>query len=133
MGAVLLGPFVDFTIPSKSASLSKNACMDWMVNQGVISFCGPIFAEKAGCSQSALKAISPLFGNLEGLCPMYISYSLHEGVTDMCQELVLRLRAAGNETETFTTPYLGHVFQAFSCFLPESQKAELDSFCWLQR
>merc|ERR1712232_1322483 len=71
--------------------------------------------------------------SMEGLCPMLISYSLHEAVTDQCDALVARLKAAGNDVETYTAKYLGHVFQAMTDFLPEARQAQLATKVWLQQ
>jgi len=123
-GAMLIGPFVDFTIPATNESaMVKNSYTDFIVTQRVLELCAPLFMSGEG-SQERLRGLSPLYKDLSGLCPIHVSYSLREATTDMCAELVKRLKAAGNEVDTFTTPYLGHVFQVLLSFLPEAVEAE---------
>lgn len=132
-GCVLLGPFTDYTIPDKNGSLVKHSAIDWCITQQVLSYGAPVFVERANGRQSYLRDNSPLFKSVAGLCPMFISYSLHEGVTDQSVELVSRLKAAGNEVEAYTEKYLGHVFQMFPDMLPEAAKAQLAATSWMQR
>jgi len=131
--ALLLGPFTDFTIPDRHGSLSRNSAIDWMVTQQILRYGSSHYVACAKGKQSYLREQSPLYKPVQGLCPMHISYSLHEAVTDQCNELVSHLQAAGNDVETYKVKYLGHVFQALPDFLPEAREAELAATSWLQR
>lgn len=131
--AMLIGPFVDFTIPSSNeSSMIKNTATDFIVTQRVLEMCTPMFIGGEG-SQERLRGLSPLYKDLSGLPPMHVSYSLREATTDMCNELVKKLRDAGNEVDTFTTPYLGHVFQVLLSFLPEALDAERAAVSFMRK
>jgi len=131
--AMLIAPYVDFTIPvTPAASLLKNAATDLVVTQRVLELAAPMFLSGEG-SQERLRGLSPLYRDLSGLCPIHVSYSLREALTDMCSDLVKKLQAEGNEVDTFTTPYLGHVFQVLSSFLPEAMEAEKSAVCFMRK
>lgn len=122
--AMLIGPFVDFTVPvTNSSAMVKHSATDFIVTQRVLELCAPLFLKTEG-SQERLRSLSPLYKDLSGLCPIHVNYSLRETTTDMCTDLVKKLQAEGNEVDTFTTPYLGHVFQVLVSFLPEAREAE---------
>jgi len=118
--AMLIGPFVDFSIPaSNKSAIVKNCATDLIVTQRVGEMFAPILLSGEG-TQERLRGLSPLHKDLSGLCPIHVSYSLHEATADMCDDLVAKLEAAGNDVDTFTVPYLGHVFQVLTSFLPEA-------------
>lgn len=132
-GAMLIGPYVDFTIPTTGdAALAKNSATDFIVTQRVLEMAAPLLMKGEG-TQERLRGLSPLYKDLSGLCPVHVNYALREATTDMCDQLVAKLKAAGNEVDTFTTPYLGHVFQVFLSFLPEAQEAEKAAVSWMRK
>jgi len=123
-GAMLIGPFVDFTVPeSNEAAIVKNSATDFIVTQRIIELCAPLLMGGEG-SQERLRGLSPLYKDCSGLCPMHISYSLREATTDMSHAFAEKLKAAGNDVDIHTTPYLGHVYQVMMNFLPEALEAE---------
>jgi len=130
--AVHVGPLVDFTMPVTGSSLINNTSIDIIVTQRTLEACMPVILETSG-PMKELEKMSPLHRDLSGLCPQFVSYSLHEACTDMCAEFVKRLGAAGNNVGTFTVPYMGHVFQMFPAFLPEAQRHELAAISWIQQ
>merc|ERR1712232_104764 len=114
------------------SSMVKNTATDFIVTQRVLELCAPMFLTGEG-SQERLRGLSPLYRDLSGLCPIHVNYSLREATTDMCNDLVKKLEAAGNDVDTFTTPHLGHVFQILLSFLPEALEAERAAVSFMRK
>jgi len=134
-GAVLLGPFVNFTVGpgvDEGNSLVRHQPLDLVVTERVYEFVQPKLAAACG-GEAGKRAASPLFHAVEGLCPIFVSFSAHEVCSDDNRQLVERLRQAGNEVESSQQPYLPHAFQALAAFLPEGKQEELRIIDWIRR
>lgn len=128
-GAVLLGPFVDYV--NVKANMTENAKFDWVVTQGVLELVDELQPLMGG-GMDKLELCSPLHQSLRGLCPLLVSVSQHECLYEENTRLVARAKADGVDAELSTTPYMCHVFQLFSFFLPEAAAEERRIVAWVK-
>lgn len=134
-GAALLGPFVNYTAGhdvDPQNSLMRHQEMDLIVTQRVFEFIHPQLADACG-GEDGKRALSPLFHDVGGLCPILVSYSAHEVCTDDNRQLVEKLRTAGTEVERSERPYLCHAFQTLAAFLPEAAEEEIRICSWISQ
>jgi len=130
--AVFLGPCCDLTLAASSdVSMIKHSAVDLVVSQRVIEYCMYQCLELH--SLERLERLSPLQKDMEGLCPILTCYSMHEAVTDECEALVGKLKAAGNQGHVSKINYMPHVFQFLNAFLPEARAEELRTLTWMQK
>mmetsp|Transcript_28772 Transcript_28772/g.55936 ORF Transcript_28772/g.55936 Transcript_28772/m.55936 type:complete len:188 (+) Transcript_28772:138-701(+) len=81
--------------------------------------------------ESKRRQMSPFFGPVKGLCPLHISYSTIEVVTDECRSFAKRAKAEGVEVREYTADHLMHAFQLFFGYIPEAKLAMVDIVVWL--
>merc|ERR1712232_261885 len=122
-GAILLGPFVEYT--KVTSSMEQNTKLDLIVNPSVVEEILPLRFDMCGGKDRMLEC-SPLYHPMDGLCPLFVGVSEHECLIDEDKELVQKVRDAGGEVELATQPYMPHVFQLLSFFLPEAARAEAE-------
>jgi len=128
-GAILLGAFVDYT--KVGDGIQRNSAFDWIVSPSVVESIAELQNELGGGAH-LLHLCSPLLQDMTGLCPLMISVSEHEGLFDEDVALAAKAQAAGVDVVLSTTPFLCHVFQLFSCYLPEAAEEELRIFDWVK-
>lgn len=75
--------------------------------------------------------ISPLYADLRGLCPAFLSVGTADHLCDDTLMLAPRWAAAGNATELFVAPDMPHGFQAFPCGITSAWAAA--RFDWIAR
>jgi hypothetical protein len=75
--------------------------------------------------------VSPLFADLQNLCPAFMSVGTADHLLDDTLMLAPRWAAAGNEVELFVAPEMPHGFQAFPCGITSAWAAAL--FDWFAR
>jgi acetyl esterase/lipase len=75
--------------------------------------------------------VSPLFADLHGLCPAFMSVGTADHLLDDTLMLAPRWAAAGNEVELFVAPEMPHGFQAFPCGITSAWAAA--QFEWFAR
>jgi len=128
-GAVLVGPFVDYTLDG--IETQRELCKaDWVVNQSVLELMYPMSSQL--CGDKSSRELSPLFHSMEGLCPLHINVSEHEVCYPQDAELAKKAKDAGVEVDLFTMPYLCHVFQLFGKYLPEAVQSQEAMCSWIQ-
>jgi acetyl esterase/lipase len=67
--------------------------------------------------------ISPLFGDLQGLPPIFIQVGSDEILLSDSTRLAEKAQATGVDTQLEIWPGMWHVFQVFAPYLPEAQQA----------
>jgi acetyl esterase/lipase len=75
--------------------------------------------------------VSPLFADLQNLCPAFMSVGTADHLLDDTLMLAPRWAAAGNEVELFVAPEMPHGFQAFPCGITSAWASAL--FDWFAR
>lgn len=123
--AVLVAPFINFTVgPSVDTGNSqmKHLDIDLFVNPRMAEFLHALLdAACGGRGEDGKIAASPIFQDVDGLCPVYLSYSRHEVCADDCMELTRKLRAKGGTVTVSDVPFLCHAYLMFAAFIPEAQ------------
>jgi acetyl esterase/lipase len=126
-GAVLMCPFVDYTIPP--GSFREYTKHDLIVNDSVMEEGLPYFATQGDAD--FLRSNSPVYRPLDGLPPLCIVVSEHEACYDQIVLLCNNARAAGVEVDLGVWKYMCHVFSVLT-FIPEAQDS-VDFMCeWIK-
>jgi epsilon-lactone hydrolase len=116
-GAVLLGPFVDYT-PAKG-SLLECAKHDLVVHDRVLESGLPFLETHIPAGQR--HEYSPALRNCHGLPPLCVVVSMHEAVFDMTVTLINRARNDGVFVTVGCWKYMCHVFSFLQAFIPEGR------------
>lgn len=125
-GAVLVGPFVDFTEPK--GSLVHYPKHDLIVNQRVTEVGFPFLQSHNPGGEEC----SPLHRSCRGLPPLCVVVSEHEAVYDMAVTLINRARSEGVSVTVGCWKYMCHVFPLLDLFIPEGRQA-IDFMCqWMR-
>jgi len=128
-GLILIGPFVDYT--EMSDSMQNYITYDWVVSPSVMEAILPLRSTLCG-GVDKLQICSPLYQPLEGLCPLYISVSEHECLIDEDKRLAAKAREGGVDVCISTRPFMCHVYQFFSRYMPEAADEEARIFDWVK-
>jgi len=119
-GAVLMSPLTDLTDPHEGTRVA-NAVRD------------PVLSEKRGIEMRAMYAggdqemlvhpwVSPIYGEFEGLPPLFFQAGSTEILLDDSRRCVERARAAGVAAELEVWTEMPHGWQGLP-FIPESKRA----------
>mmetsp|Transcript_20222 Transcript_20222/g.49598 ORF Transcript_20222/g.49598 Transcript_20222/m.49598 type:complete len:475 (+) Transcript_20222:69-1493(+) len=128
-GAVLFGPYVDYT-EEKKGSFLHYPRMDLVVNEAVQRD-GLPYLEKF-IPDGKRKEYSPVHRSMKGLPPLCVVVSEHEAVYDMTMEVVNQARKDGVSVTVGIWKYMCHVFTFFWGFIPEG-KQSMDFACnWIR-
>jgi len=117
-GAVLIGPFVDYTKPS--GTMKEYVKHDLIVNQSVYDVGIPYLETILGGHRLAA---SPVYGSFAGLPPLCIVVSKHEVVYDQAMLLAERAEEQGVDVTVGVWKYMCHVFPLLCPFIPEGQES----------
>lgn len=129
-GAVLLSPWVDYT--SAMDSRAKNTVRDVITTQRVYDCVRPHLASFCG-GEGNRRSISPLYQNMAGLPPVYISVSNHEVAVEEGYLLYYALRQAGGEAHVASGDYVPHVYPMLETVgVPESVEAMREAEVWMR-
>ncbi|WP_085634033.1 alpha/beta hydrolase [Pseudomonas sp. R16(2017)] len=115
--AALLSPFLDFTL--SGASALTNARRDPVFTH---AFAIGIRGFYASAEQHSLPAVSPLFGDFNGLPPLLLQVGSTEMLLDDAVRAAAKARAAGVAVQLEVWRNLPHVFQMVAA-LPQSREA----------
>lgn len=115
--AVLLSPFVDFTLSGES--MATNARRDPIFTP---AFALGIRAQYAPPERFLDPAVSPLFGDFRGLPPLLFQVGSTEMLLDDSTRAAAKAQAAGVRVELEIWDRMPHVFQALP--LPQSARAD---------
>jgi monoterpene epsilon-lactone hydrolase len=116
--AVLLSPFLDVTGSGKS--MQSRAEQDPWFNPEQLQFAADLYCEE---HQRRFPLVSPVFADVEGLCPLFIQVGDDEILLSDSQRIADECVAAGIDVELQVWPEMWHVFQMFARKMPESRAA----------
>lgn len=125
--AVPISPWVD--MEAVGASMTTNAPNDVLVNMDLLKGMVDAFLQ-GGDTKDPLAA--PIYGDLRGLCPLYIQVGGHETLLDDSTRLAGVAGQAGVETRLDVFPEMQHVFQIAAGALPEADAAVDEIAAWLR-
>ncbi|KAL7574232.1 hypothetical protein ACA910_012488 [Epithemia clementina (nom. ined.)] len=127
-GAVLMGPFADFTEPR--GALIHYAKHDLIVNQRVLDAGLPYL--ETHIPYGKRKEYSPVHRSFQGLPPMCVVISEHEAVYEMAVDLVNRARRDGVPVTVGCWKYMCHVFSFLNAFIPEGRQSMEFMCAWIR-
>mmetsp|Transcript_6303 Transcript_6303/g.9695 ORF Transcript_6303/g.9695 Transcript_6303/m.9695 type:complete len:490 (-) Transcript_6303:306-1775(-) len=130
-GAVMLGPYVDYT-KEKKGSFLHHPRLDLIVTEAVQEN-GLPYLETFIPKHGSRKDYSPVYRSMKGLPPMLVLISEHEAVYDMAMELVNRARADQVLVTVGVWKYMCHVFTLLYGFIPEGQQSMNVLVEWIRR
>ncbi|SOE54479.1 Acetyl esterase/lipase [Burkholderia sp. D7] len=117
-GAVTLSPWTD--LAATGASITTNEGRDPMFHGSAFAPAGKLYA---GETDVRHPYVSPLYGQFEGLPPLFIQIGDTEVLLDDSTRVAEKARAAGVRVELNIWPKMPHVFQMFAPFMPEANCA----------
>jgi acetyl esterase/lipase len=103
---------------------------DLLTPEGMAMF-GDCYLPGMSIEERRSPNVSPLFADLQNLCPAFMSVGTADHLLDDTLMLAPRWAAAGNEVELFVAPEMPHGFQAFPCGITSAWAAAL--FDWFAR
>ncbi|HEY1066452.1 MAG TPA: alpha/beta hydrolase [Pirellulales bacterium] len=116
--AYVISPWTD--LAGTGESVVSKASVDPTLSPKMITR----LAEQYLHGQSATDPrVSPLYGNLSGLPPIYVQVGEDEILHDDSTRYAEKARAAGSPVEIEVLPKLYHAFHVFLRFLPEAREA----------
>jgi len=116
-GGVCISPWTDLALTGDS--YRSKAEVDPMLNFERIDDCAKLYA---GQHDRKGPLISPLYGDLRDLPPLFIQVGTDELLLDDAEQFTERAREAGVEVTLEVWQGMFHVFQIFP-FLPETKRA----------
>ncbi len=116
--AVLLSPFLDVTGSGKS--MQSRADQDPWFSPEHLSIVADHYCEE---HQRSFPLVSPVFADVEGLCPMFIQVGDDEILLSDSERIADACVAAGIDVELQVWPEMWHVFQMFVRKMPEATAA----------
>lgn len=117
-GAVLFSPWTD--LAATGASVTTNDGRDPMFHGRAIAPAGKLYT---GSADVRNPYVSPLYGRLDGLPPLFIQAGDTEVLFDDSTRVAEKARAAGVSVEFEILPNMPHALQMLAPFVPEANKA----------
>jgi monoterpene epsilon-lactone hydrolase len=125
--AVLLSPFLDVTGSGKS--MQSRADQDPWFDPEHLSLVADHYCEE---HQRRFPLVSPVFADVEGLCPMFIQVGDDEILLSDSERIADGCVAAGIDVELQVWPEMWHVFQMFVRKMPEATAAVAKMGAYIQ-
>lgn len=130
-GAVLIGPFADYTTPPPpKGSLMQFSQHDLIVTPRVLETGLPFLQSHLN---NASYEHSPVHRSFHGLPPLCVVFSQHEAVSDQVLSCINQARQAGIPVTVGMWFYMCHVFTFLSGFLPEAKQSQQFICEWIQK
>lgn len=126
--AVLFSPWTDLTC--SGASVDRNDPADDMLSAAALRAAAACYA---GPCDLKNPEISPLFGDLSGLPPMFVTVDNSETLLDDSLRLIEQTRAAGTRSELCQTTGLFHVWPVLVPYLREARRTVAEVVAFLDR
>jgi len=120
--AVALSPYTDLKLTGESMRTKVKVCMSPV---GMSQVCSKYYA---GDNDPGLPYISPLYGDLHGLPPIYISVGEDETMLDDSTRFAEKARAAGVDVTLRVAEGMVHCYPLFAPLFPEATQA-MDKIC----
>ena len=127
VGALFFSPWVDLSL--SASSLTANAATDPQVNRAGLE---AMAARYLGGVDPRSPYVSPLFGNLAGLPPLFIQVGGAEALLDDSVRFASAAAGAGCEVVLEQWPNMIHVWQAFAPGLADGTAALERAAQWLK-
>lgn len=126
--AVLFSPWLDLTCASPSVDRNDEA--DDLLTAAALRAAAPLYA---GDRDPADPQVSPLFGDLAGLPPLFVTFDESETLFDDGERLAERAQAAGTPVVTHRRQGLFHAWPAMVPFVREARDTVADVVHFLDR
>jgi acetyl esterase/lipase len=117
-GGVLFSPWTD--LAATGASMTSNDGRDSMFYSRAFAPAGKLYLGNADARDPYA---SPLYGQFDGLPPLFIQAGDTEVLLDDSTRVAEKARAAGISVDFEIWPNMPHVFQMFAPFVPEANRA----------
>lgn len=125
--AVALSPFTDLTLSGESWRTRAKECLS---PPGMNAICAKAYA--AACDPSH-PWISPLFGDLSGLPPLYLSVGDWETLRDDCTRFAAKAHKAGVDVTLVVGEKMVHCYPLMAPFFPEATAALADVNAFIRK
>jgi acetyl esterase/lipase len=117
-GAVLISPWVDLVMTGES--IETKSSLDPLIDPAVLAR----FAERyCRDTDPAHPLVSPLYGRLHNLAPVFIQVGGNEVLLDDATRLAKKLKKAGTDVELSVWENMFHVWHYLGGILPEAGEA----------
>ncbi len=123
---VLLSPWADLTC--SGASVDRNDAADDMLSAGALRAAAACYA---GSFDPADPELSPLFGDLSGLPPLFVTADDSETLLDDALRLDERARSAGTVVQLRRTTGLFHIWPIVVPYVPEARRTVAEAVDFL--
>jgi acetyl esterase/lipase len=110
-----MSPLADLTF--KSRSIQKNDATDDMLSAAMLEIGTGLYVSRLRAHEPLA---SPVFGDYQGLCPLFITVCEEECLRDDAYAVLERATAAGVKVELLSRPDLLHVWPIFVPVMPEA-------------
>lgn len=121
-GAVALSPWTDLKLTGDSYRTKLGVCIS---PPGMSRVCSQYYV---GAHDPSEPWISPLYGDLHGLPPLFISVGEYETMLDDSTRFAAKAKAAGVETSLVVGKKMVHCYPLMAPMFPEATQA-LDEIC----
>ncbi|MFH1154814.1 MAG: alpha/beta hydrolase [Pseudomonadota bacterium] len=123
--AALISPWADLNCTGRSHQINRDK--DPMLNQDLLESAARMYTNPSRYSDPL---VSPLYGDLAGLCPVLIQAGTHEILQDDALALKNRAEKAGVTVRADIWEGMFHVWHYFARYLPQARQAisELGAF-----
>ncbi|MFT5194126.1 MAG: monoterpene epsilon-lactone hydrolase [Cellvibrionaceae bacterium] len=122
---ILLYPWLDVTMShSETRSIDSK---DLILGIDGLITCGKFYA---GERETTDPLVSPWFGDLAGVAPVYVFTGTWDVLHPQGRDFVEKVRSAGGEAELFAYPEMQHAWLLFG--MPETKKA-IEDICYILR
>lgn len=126
--AVLLSPWTDLTC--SAASVDRNDSNDDMLSAAALRAAARCYA---GTADPHDPDVSPLFGDLSGLPPLFVTVDDSEILLDDSTRLVERALAAGTRCHLHTSTGLLHIWPVLVPYVREARATVAEAVAFLDR
>jgi monoterpene epsilon-lactone hydrolase len=121
-GAVALSPWTDLKLTGESYRTKRNVCIS---PPGMSKVCSKYYY---GHNNPTDPWISPLYGDLHGLPPIFINVGTYETMLDDSTRFAAKSKAAGVDTTLVAGEKMVHCYPLMAPMFPEATQA-LDEVC----
>jgi epsilon-lactone hydrolase len=122
VAAVALSPWTDLKLTGDSYRTKANVCIS---PPGMSQVCSKYYV---GDHDPTEPWISPLYGDLHGLPPLYINVGEYETMLDDSTRFAAKAKEAGVDTTLVVGPKMIHVYPLMAPMFPEATEA-LENVC----
>ncbi|WP_345812832.1 alpha/beta hydrolase [Paraburkholderia sp. PREW-6R] len=127
-GCLLFSPWTD--LAATGATLRTNDGRDPMFSGPAIALAAKVYL---GDAPATHPYASPVYGDLNGLPPLYIMAGSTEVLLDDSQRVADKARAAGVDCEFEVWENMPHVWPMFAPFIPEANRALDNAAAFVRR